>query len=96
MMTGKRERGNETVRVLNQFVKRTKIDLKMKMKMIKKYKGGQSLSATARELGLSASTVNTTVEDAYRMKEHVKEAATLKSMIITKQRSGAIYEMENC
>jgi transposase-like protein len=45
----------------------------MKMKMIKKYEGGQSLSATARELGFSASTVNTIVKDADRIKEHLKE-----------------------
>jgi DNA-directed RNA polymerase specialized sigma24 family protein len=56
----------------------------MKTKMIKKYEEGQSLSAIARELGLSASTVNTTVKDADRMKEHVKGAAPLKSTIITK------------
>jgi hypothetical protein len=65
----------------------------MKMK-IKKYEGGQSLSAIARELDLSVSTVNITVKDADRMKEHVKGAAPLKSTIITKQRSAAIYEME--
>jgi transposase-like protein len=90
IMTGKRQRCGETAQPIR---KRTKIDLEMKIKMIKKYEGGQSLSAIARELGLSASTVNTTVKDADRIKEHVKGAAPLKSTLITKQRSGAVYEM---
>jgi hypothetical protein len=38
--------------------------------------------------------VNTIVTDADRVKEHVERAGPLKSTIITKQRSGAIYEME--
>ena len=74
--------------------KRSKIDLETKMKMIKKFETGQSLSAIARELGLSVSTVNTIVKDADRIKEHVRESAPLKSTIITKQRSRAIYKME--
>jgi hypothetical protein len=90
-MAGKRQRDGERAQPIR---KRTKIDLKMKMKMIKKYEGGQILSAIARELGLSASTVNTIAKDADRIKEHVKGASPLKSTIITKQRSGAVYEME--
>jgi transposase-like protein len=74
MMSGKRQRDGKSAQPIR---KRTEIDLKMKTKMIKKYEGGQSLSATVRELGLSASTVNTTVKDADRIKEHVKEAAPL-------------------
>ena len=75
--------------------KRSKIDLEMKMKMITKYENGQSLSAISRELGLSVSTVNTIVKDGDRIKEHVRGSAPMKSTIITKQRSRAIYETEN-
>lgn len=67
----------------------------MKMKIITKYENGQSLSAISRELGLSVSTVNTIVKDADRIKEHVRRSAPMKSTIITKQRSRAIYETEN-
>jgi len=74
--------------------KRSKIDLEMKMKMITKYENGQSLSAISRELGLSVSTVNTIVKDADRIKEHVRGSAPIKSTVITKQRSRAIYETE--
>uniref|UniRef100_A0A8C9SKK2 HTH CENPB-type domain-containing protein n=1 Tax=Scleropages formosus TaxID=113540 RepID=A0A8C9SKK2_SCLFO len=91
IMTGKR---HTDAKITQPKRKRTKIDLEMKMKMIKKYEGGQNLSAIARELGLSVSTVNTIVKNAARIKEHVKGCAPLKSTIITKQRSGAIYEME--
>jgi transposase-like protein len=65
VMTGKRQRCGKTAQPTR---KRNKIDLEMKMKMIKKYEVGQSLSAIARELGLSASTVNTIVKDADRIK----------------------------
>ena len=90
-MSGKRQ----SVASSSQHMrKRSKIDLEMKMKMIKKYETGQSLSAIGRELGLSVSTVNTIVKDADRIKEHVRRSAPMKSTIITKQRSRAIYEME--
>jgi len=75
--------------------KRSKIDLEAKMKMITKYEHGQCLSAISRELGLSVSTVNSIVKDADRIKEHVRSSAPMKSTIITKQRSRAIYETEN-
>jgi hypothetical protein len=75
--------------------RRSKIDLEMKMKIITKYENGHSLSAISRELGLSVSTVNTIVKDADRIKEHVRGSAPMKSTIITKHRSRAIYEMEN-
>jgi hypothetical protein len=62
--------------------------------MIRKYEGGQSLLAIARELSRAVSTVNTIVKDAFRIKEHVKGTALMKSTIITKRRGGAITEME--
>jgi hypothetical protein len=90
-MSGKRQSGAVSSQHMR---KRSKIDLEMKMKMINKYESGQSLSTIARELGLSVSTVNTIVKDADRIKEHVRGSAPMKSTIITKQRSHAIYEME--
>ncbi|XP_066471494.1 tigger transposable element-derived protein 1-like isoform X2 [Tiliqua scincoides] len=74
--------------------KRKVIDLEMKMRMINKYEGGQSLSSISRELGFAASTVSTILKDSARIKEHVRGSAPLKSTVITKKRSGAIYEME--
>lgn len=64
------------------------------MRMIHKYEGGQSLSSISRELGFAASTVSTILKDSARIKEHVRGSAPLKSTVITKKRSGAIYEME--
>jgi len=74
--------------------KRSKIDLETKMKMIMKYENGQSLSAISRELGLSVSTVNTTVKDADRIMENVRGSAPMKSTVITKKRFRATYETE--
>jgi hypothetical protein len=48
IMTGKWQRDGKSAQPI---CKRTKIDLEMKTKMIKKYEGGQSLSAIVRELG---------------------------------------------
>jgi hypothetical protein len=91
-MSGKRQ----TVAASSKHMrKRSKIDLETKMKIITKYETGQRLSAIARELGLRVSTVNTIVKDADRIKEHVRASAPMKSTIITKQRSRAIYETEN-
>jgi hypothetical protein len=75
--------------------KRSKIDLETKMKIIRKYETGRRVSAIACELGLCVSTVNTIVKDADRIKEHVRASAPMKSTIITKRRSRAIYETEN-
>jgi hypothetical protein len=74
--------------------KRTAIDLELKLRIIRKYECGQSVTAMARELSLAVSTVNTIVKDAFRIKEHVKGTACMKSTIITKRREGAITEME--
>jgi hypothetical protein len=43
---------------------------------------------------LAASTVKSILNDSARIKEHVKGSAPLKSTVITKQRSGAIYEID--
>jgi hypothetical protein len=74
--------------------KRTAIDLEMKIRIIRKYEGGQRLSAISRELVFAVSTVNAIVKDATRIKEHVKGTAMMKSTIITKKHEGAINEME--
>lgn len=74
--------------------KRRQICMEQKMKIILKHEMGQSLSSISRELGFATSTVNSILKDRERIKEHVKRSASLKSTVITKQRSGAIYEME--
>jgi hypothetical protein len=65
----------------------------LEVKVIKKLDSGQSLLALALELGLLVSTVNTTVKDTDCVRER-ERCATIKFMVITKQCSGAIYEME--
>jgi hypothetical protein len=71
----------------------TTIDLELKLRMIRKYKGGQSLSASTRELSLAVSTVNTIVKNVSHIKEHVTGMACMKSMVIPKRCEGAITEM---
>jgi hypothetical protein len=61
---------------------------------ILKYEGGQSLSFIAHELDLSASKVKNILNDSVCITKHVKGSAPLKSTVITKQRSGAIHDME--
>ncbi|CAM2120016.1 unnamed protein product [Caretta caretta] len=90
-MPGKQPSDSKSARPVR---KRKKIDLEQKMKIVKKYEGGQSLSSIARELNLATSTVKSILNDSARIKEHMKGSALLKSTVITKQRSGAIYEME--
>jgi hypothetical protein len=90
-MTGKRQSDSKSAVPAR---KSKKIDLEQKMKVLKKYEGGQSLSSIARELVLAASTMKSILNDSARIKEHVKGSAPLKSTVITEQRSGAIYEME--
>lgn len=85
---------NNAILSLKPRRKRAKIDLEMKMKIINKYEGGYNMSATAHQFGLSSSTISSIVKDANRIKEHVMGLAPLKSTIITKQRTGAIYQME--
>jgi hypothetical protein len=64
----------------------------MKIRIIYKYKGGQTLSAIACEHDFSASTINTIMKDAARMKEYVKGATLIK--LIIHKREGAMSEME--
>jgi hypothetical protein len=54
----------------------------MKMRIICKYEGGESLSAIA--LGLVLSTVITIAKDAAAIKGTLKAIATMKSMITKK------------
>jgi hypothetical protein len=63
----------------------TAIDLEIKVRMICKYEGVQSLSEISCELALATSTVNTIVKDAAHKKDHKKEMAMIK-LIITKKR----------
>jgi hypothetical protein len=56
----------------------------MKIGMILKYKGRQSLSAIARELGFVVSTVNIIVKNAAPIKENVNEMAVMKSTTLKK------------
>jgi hypothetical protein len=74
--------------------KHTATDLKMKIRMVLKYEGGQILCAIASELGLAVSAFNTNVKDVARVKETCQRNGKDKSLITTKVREGAISEME--
>jgi hypothetical protein len=50
----------------------------MKIRIICKYEGRQSLSAIAHELGFAISTVNTIFKDAACIIEHVKGTPMMK------------------
>jgi hypothetical protein len=76
------------------FSKCTATDLDMKL-AIRKYEGGQSSSATASELRFAASTVNTIVKDAARIKVQEKGMAIMNFMIITRKCEGAISEISD-
>ena len=59
-MTGKRKGSSGKS---GESSKRKKIDLEEKIKIIRRYEGGQTLSSIAKELGYATSTVNTILKD---------------------------------
>lgn len=73
---------------------RKAIDLDSKMKIIQQYEGGKKVTSIAHDLKLSHSTVSTILKDKERIREAVKSSAPMKSTILTKQRQGAVNEME--
>jgi hypothetical protein len=74
--------------------KHTAIDLKMKIRMVLKYEGGQILCAIAHEFGRAVSALNTIVKDVAHVKETCQRNGKDESLITTKIRGGAISEME--
>ena len=73
---------------------RKAIHLATKMQVIKQYEGGKKVNAIARDFKLSHSTVSTILKDKERIREAVKGSASMRSTIITTQRTGPIHEME--
>uniref|UniRef100_S4RF28 HTH CENPB-type domain-containing protein n=1 Tax=Petromyzon marinus TaxID=7757 RepID=S4RF28_PETMA len=73
--------------------RRTIITMEMKMDIIRRSEKGETSAAIGRALGLNRSTIGTIIKDKERIVEHVKIAAPVKSIIITKQ-SGVLSEME--
>ena len=69
------------------------IDLDMKMKIIKDYKGGKKVKVIADDMKLALSTISTILKDQVIVKEAVKASTGFKA-IITRQRKGLIHEME--
>uniref|UniRef100_A0A8C9WRD6 HTH CENPB-type domain-containing protein n=1 Tax=Scleropages formosus TaxID=113540 RepID=A0A8C9WRD6_SCLFO len=74
--------------------KKCGITLEEKLKIIRKFQGGQKQSAIAREMGYARSTVCTILKDRARIIESTKDRLVLKSKIITKKRQFPISEME--
>jgi hypothetical protein len=71
----------------------TATDLQIKIRMLCNYKGQQSLSLIACELGFAVSTVNTIVKDTACIKDHVKAMTLMKSTIITKKCENAVNKL---
>lgn len=78
-----------------QLIKKRKvITLEEKLLIIQKYEEGQTLSGIARMFDMAVSTVNTIVKDKERIKDYVKDSATMKASVISKKRNNAFTEME--
>nr|XP_032804588.1 uncharacterized protein LOC116939839 [Petromyzon marinus]XP_032804589.1 uncharacterized protein LOC116939839 [Petromyzon marinus]XP_032804590.1 uncharacterized protein LOC116939839 [Petromyzon marinus]XP_032804591.1 uncharacterized protein LOC116939839 [Petromyzon marinus]XP_032804592.1 uncharacterized protein LOC116939839 [Petromyzon marinus]XP_032804593.1 uncharacterized protein LOC116939839 [Petromyzon marinus]XP_032804595.1 uncharacterized protein LOC116939839 [Petromyzon marinus]XP_0 len=90
-MSGKRK--TEGADVGSTRRRRTIITMEMKMDIIRRSEKGETSAAIGRALGLNRSTIGTIIKDKERIVEHVKIAAPVKSIIITKQ-SGVLSEME--
>jgi hypothetical protein len=60
------------------FYKHTALALEMKIRMILKYEGGQSLSATRHELGFAVSIMNTIMKDIPHIKEYMVGSKSCK------------------
>uniref|UniRef100_A0A0L8HKQ7 HTH psq-type domain-containing protein n=1 Tax=Octopus bimaculoides TaxID=37653 RepID=A0A0L8HKQ7_OCTBM len=73
---------------------RKAIDLDTKMMVIREHEGGKKVNEIAHELKLSHSTVTTISKDKERIREAVKGSASMRSTVMTKQRTGAVHEME--
>ena len=60
------------------------IDLETKLKVIKDYEGGQSVTVIARQSGVSHSTIAMILKNKNKVTEAVKRSASLKAMRLTK------------
>ncbi|XP_032897989.1 tigger transposable element-derived protein 1-like [Amblyraja radiata] len=74
--------------------KRTRIPLKMKLKIIAQRERGKPVTAIARELGLHPSTISSIFKDKKRIRDAAKSLASVKSTVIRKKRAGPIGDME--
>ncbi|XP_055522283.1 tigger transposable element-derived protein 1-like isoform X1 [Leucoraja erinacea] len=74
--------------------KKTRIPLKMKLKIIALRERGKPVIAIARELGFPQSTISTICKDKTRIRDAVKSSASVKSTVIRNKKAGPIGDME--
>jgi len=70
------------------------IDLETQLKVIKDYKSGKSVMVTARQSGVSHSTIATILKNKNKVTEAAKGSASFKATRLTKIREGSISCME--
>ena len=68
--------------------------MEVKVDIIKRAPKGERPTNIGHSLGLSRSTVATSIKDKECIMEHVKGSAPMKVTVITKQHSGLIIETE--
>ena len=75
-------------------VPHARITLEEKVKIIDRYEKGESITAIARSLNKSASTINTIVKAKKKFQDAAKGSIPMGSTAICKQRMGPLTEME--
>ncbi|KAL0267073.1 UNVERIFIED_CONTAM: hypothetical protein PYX00_009439 [Menopon gallinae] len=71
------------------------IDLETKVKVIRFYEGGKSVSVIARQLDMPQSTIATILRNRDKLTEAAKGSASMKLTRLTKMREGPISDMES-
>lgn len=71
------------------------IDLETKVKVIRFYEGGKSVSVIARLLDMPQSTIATILRNRDKLTEAAKGSASMKLTRLTKMREGPISDMES-
>jgi DNA-binding CsgD family transcriptional regulator len=66
-----------------------------KLDILKHIDNGEGHGEIAQSLGLSHSTISTTVKNIVKIMEHVKSAGSLQSLIVNTKRSVLIEETEH-
>ncbi|XP_055521162.1 tigger transposable element-derived protein 1-like [Leucoraja erinacea] len=74
--------------------KKTRIPLKMKLKIIALRERGKRVIDIARELGIPQSTISTICKDKTRIRDAAKSSASVKSTVIRNKRAGPIGDIE--
>ncbi|XP_066965457.1 tigger transposable element-derived protein 1-like [Macrobrachium rosenbergii] len=74
--------------------KRHSVTLEQEMKIVNQHAAGKAVTATARDQCLSQSVISPTIKNKKWVMDTVKASASIYPMIVTKERSGPLEEME--